>query len=73
MDPPLILKMDEDETAEKQQEENDAEEESFLNFKKEEGEEAAIATFEDTDYSEGNAKLNRVKQFTFIKEQRPTQ
>ena len=76
MEPPLHLSMDEDDAGEKvEKEAEDPEEESFLNFKKEEEEAAAAKEegFEDTDYSEKNAKFNRLKQFTFIKEQRPGQ
>lgn len=44
---------------------------AFLNFEGKDKEKAAdgdIEAFEDTDYSENNQKLNRVKQFTFIQE-----
>ena len=70
--PPIHLSMEKDDEVEEQPP-IDEEEAAFLNFGKDpdEPDQNAEELFKDEDYEETNKTINRVKAFTFIKDQRP--
>ena len=78
--PPIFLSMDDEDVVKgSAAEPEDEEEAAFLNFAEENQKSGGLGQnsaekgklFSDADYSEDNKTLNRVKQFTFIKDQRP--